>query len=116
MIRAEVHSDDDKVTATFDATPFFEQATLAELLGLADIGWGGNSEADAVALFMHVKDKNVRRVFEYLSFHPSFQYSGDRVGFECKVNERDAAAWVRANKPEWFDTVWPDGFDGEEDS
>src|SRR5205823_1079481 len=52
MIRAEVHSDDHKVKASFDATAFFERATLEEVLGLAEIGWGGNYEADGVAQFL----------------------------------------------------------------
>jgi hypothetical protein len=70
------------------------------VLGLADIGWGGNDEADAVAQFLQARDTPVARVFQYLSFEPTRPHSDQRLGFECRVSEEDAARWVRANRPE----------------
>jgi hypothetical protein len=49
MIRAEAHSNDYKVTAKFEATPWFAQASEESILQLARQEWGGDYAADAVA-------------------------------------------------------------------
>jgi hypothetical protein len=96
MIRAEIHSDDFRQTAKFDATPWFEQATDAEILALHDIDWGGHYEADAVA--QHLSDmpgyESVADVLGYC------QETGE-VGFECHVHAEDILVWLTANRPEF---------------
>jgi hypothetical protein len=101
MIRAEVHSDDHHLTASFDATPFFERATLGEIVALKGIGWGGNYQSDAVALFMLDKAPDVAEVFRYLDSNPTNR-GGFPTGFECRVCEKDVARWVQTHRPEWF--------------
>jgi hypothetical protein len=108
MIRAEVQTDDDRFSASFDATPFFERASLDELLALRDSDWGGHQAADAVALFMLEKDAEVADLFRYLALDP---VSGDGfpVGFECYVCEADVARWVKVNRPGWYERIWGGG-------
>lgn len=98
MIRAEVHSDDYKVEAKFDATKWFEQAIVNEIMALRMCDFGGDSPADAVALFMAEYDPQVARVFDYLEFKPTMPYSNDSVGFECHVDADDAIAWLSENQ------------------
>jgi hypothetical protein len=114
MIRAEVHGDDHRAPASFDATPFFGQATLEDIQGLRAVGWGGDYEADRVAQFMGDQDGQVARVFHHLSFGPARPGSTDPVGFESHVCEEDVARRVKASRPDWFGKVWPDGIDVSE--
>ena len=106
MILAEVHTDDCKCFAFFDATSFFEHATAEEISGLKAIGWGGNHQADAVALFMLERDAGVTRVFRYLDENAIRR--GLPAGFECLVREADVICWVRANRPTWLPLIWDD--------
>ena len=96
-IPAEVHSDDHKVTANFDAVAYFVQASDDELVGLVDCGFGGDYPADEVAQFMADLDEGVERVFMYLSFEP--EHFGEKVGFECHVDQRPALLWIKAHRP-----------------
>lgn len=97
MIRAECHSDDFVYDANFDATPWFEQASTDEIIALARVGWGGDREADEVARFFKTANVDVLAMFDYLE-KISDRY--DSCGFECRVNEADALAWVIANRPD----------------
>lgn len=97
IIPAEVHSDDHKVTANFDAVAYFVQASDDELVALVDCGFSGDYPADEVAQFMSDLDEGVERVFMYLSFEP--EHFGDRVGFECHVDQGPALLWIKAHRP-----------------
>jgi hypothetical protein len=96
-IPAEVHSDDHKVTATFDALQYFSQASDDDLVALVDCGFGGDYPADEVAQFMAEFDEGVARVFTYLSFEP--EHFGEKVGFECHVDQSPALRWIKSNRP-----------------
>jgi len=90
MIRAEAHSDDFKHTAKFDATPWFEQVTVEEIIELAECGWGGDQPADQVAQFFDGETgyEGVTSMFE-----------NKDGGFECHVHEADVFAWLASNRP-----------------
>lgn len=100
MIHAEVHSDDHVWTASFDATPFFEQVSLQDLQDLAHCDWGGDYPADAVAEFMDEKDPGVTEVFKYKD-------KKEAQGFECNIREHSAFVWVKANRSDWVAKIWP---------
>ena len=97
-IRAEVHSDDLVFEVAFDAEPWFVQATDDDILDLADIGWGGNYPADAVA---HFFEDSIHEIGDLMGYCQR----KDGVGFECHVNEEDALKWLAASRPELFDRV-----------
>lgn len=97
VIRAEVHSDDFRVTARFDAEPFFRQATDQDLLDLAAVEWGGDQAADRVAREMEGYQgyEPVRQVMDYVR-------NTRDCGFECHVHAQDAEAWLLAHRPSLY--------------
>jgi hypothetical protein len=98
-IGAETHSDDHQHEVDFDAESWFEQASDDEIIDLAKTGWGGDVDADEVALFFEGKHDGVTAMFAYLATRPKMSLSRDTVGYECNVTESDALAWVVANRP-----------------
>jgi hypothetical protein len=100
MIRAEAHSDDHNVEIEVDATAWFQQATDAEILELADCEWGGDYPADGVAEFC--SDGDTKRLFDYLAIIQGDRSKKDCGGFECHVNDADALAWLKENRSYLF--------------
>lgn len=98
-IRAEVHSDDHAHVASFNALPWFEQASDDEIQELAGIDWGGDYAADAVAEFCEDTSDDVAAVFKH---------KGNQ-GFECNVCEADAFRWLQKHRPALVPILWPDG-------
>lgn len=90
-VQAEVHSDDHKAAASFDARLWFEQATDEDIRELAGIGWGGDYEADAVARYMEDRNEDVAGVFTYARTAA--------LGFECHVDEASALAYLAIRRP-----------------
>lgn len=115
QVSATVHTDDYKFEFTFNATRWFESADDAMITALAHCGFGGDKPADDVAVFFDGEVPNVTKVFKYLSLDPlMFGSKGDPVGFECYVEPEEARAWIKANKPALFKTLWEE-CDDEED-
>lgn len=100
MIYAEVHSDDHNVKTEFDATPWFEQAFVKDLIELSKCGWGGDYPADNVAKFCSDFDENVQKVFDYLDVIKDDPSKKDCCGFECHIDRESAIEWLKANRPE----------------
>lgn len=92
MVTAEVHSDSHRWTANFDVTPWFVQADDKDIIELAEIGWGGDYAADAVARFCEDLNKDVAHVLETVR-------ELDDEGFECHVHKEQALEWIKANRP-----------------
>jgi hypothetical protein len=113
-VSAGVRSDDQRAVAQFDATPYFEQADDDDLWELARKGWSGCKQADWVAEYMADLDKHVRSVFDYLASHPTMPGSRETQGFECSVDDDDARAWVKANRPALFRRLVEEGLADEE--
>src|SRR2546421_10930454 len=88
MIAARIHTDDGHHKVHFDATPWFEHATIEEINGLRRIEYGGNYEADSVAEFVADNDINleVKEVLEYCNRQD--------IGFEVYVDEKAAERWI----------------------
>lgn len=107
LIPAKVRTDDDKLSADFDAQPFFEQAIDVDLIELVRQGCGGDFAADYVAEYMQNHDEGVKNVFIYLRGRP--QQFGEPVLSVCHVNEQAALAWLRVNRPSlWAQLVEDD--------
>lgn len=99
MIRAEVHSDDRNVQRSFDAEPYFQQASDQTLVELARCGWGGDYPADEVALWAADENPDVAQVFSYLEIIAGDRSKKNCCGFECHIDREDAHAWVQMNRP-----------------
>lgn len=96
-IPAVCYPDDQRVTANFDAKPWFAQASDGELYRLAECGWGGDDPADEVARFMVTRDSEVSAMFSYqegenLARHV---HGHDTMGFECHIMEPETTlTWL----------------------
>ena len=99
-IRAEVHSDDYRYTAKFDATPWFKRASEEEIIALHECDWGGDWAADYVALFFNDKAgcEDVSVLFAYVR-------KVDGIGFECTVHDSDALNWLYRHRPVIFHRI-----------
>ena len=96
-VSAEAHSDDHACEVTFDATPYFEQASDEDLFKLAVCGWGGDYPADTVAIFMADQpgQTQLTDLFKYLEI----ARRAKDIGFECHVDAEEAMVWMEANRP-----------------
>ena len=105
MIQAKCHTVDDKCVVEFDATPWFEQADAQSIILLAGRRWAAPWVADAL-----------ERRPDYAQLHDLLQYARERLQresvedptwptFECRVNDRDALAWLAQNRPEVADAL-----------
>lgn len=101
MIRAEVHDDEFRTSARFDATAWFEQASDTEILDLAKIDWRGDYAADAVAEFFEGHNigtpDTVDDVFKAVNVLDT--------GFEVSVEPDDAIRWVEKNRPHLMEQI-----------
>lgn len=109
-VRARAHSDDGAVVASFDAGTWFAEAADDEILALAAIGWGGDYAADDVATGTFARDPGagdgaLARLFAYLEAGPTMGRKNDQVGFECRVDEEDALAWIARYRPALAEAV-----------
>jgi hypothetical protein len=104
MIKAECHSDDRNVEVSFDATPWFKQASDKDILDLANCGWGGDYPADEVAEWMAGDKgrrgvKRIAEMFKYLEIIHGDPSKKNAQGFECHVDEEDARKCLAENRP-----------------
>lgn len=95
LIRAEAHSDDRVIEATFEAHAWFIGASVEDILALAAEEWGTCEVADGVALH-HETGPRLTLLFDYIHSKNAIQRD---VGFECNVNSDDAMAWLRHQRP-----------------
>ena len=95
MIKAEAHSDDRAVEVNFDAGPWFERADNKEIVKLVCCEFGGDYPADEVAQDSADWEPDLEDMFKYIEL----RHSVENIGFECHVDEDDAVAWIKNNRP-----------------
>ncbi len=100
-VRAEVHTDDHAFEYDFDAAPWFEQATIEQIIALANCGWGGDYPADVVAHWMADYDERLQLLFSYLEIAAKTE----AVGFECHIDDGDAGRWLAEHRPRLLATI-----------
>jgi hypothetical protein len=95
-IPAEVHSDDHAAEASFDAAPWFRQASDQDIKDLIECGFRGDYPADEVAQWEAnvTANEEVIEVFTYVCTRRNVA----DIGFECSVDEDAAFNWLRANR------------------
>lgn len=104
-VKAEVHTDDRAHEIEFDAEPYLAQATDGNIQALIDCGWGGDYPADEVVIFFTGKNQEIDSMFEYLHSIRDLRSKRDAGGFECRVDEGSALAWLAKNRPILFSTL-----------
>lgn len=101
MIRAEVHDDEFRTSAKFDATSWFEQASDSEIIELASIDWSNNTATDTVAEFYEGHNvgspDTVDDVFKAVNVLDT--------GFEVSVESADAIAWIQEKRPHLMNQI-----------
>jgi hypothetical protein len=97
IISAEVHSDDHLHEVTFNALPWFEAANDNDIFALYQIGWGGEAEADEVALALESREPDIAALYQHTLATKHFK---DPVGYECNVDAEDAMTWLQNHRPE----------------
>ena len=95
MIKAKAHSDDYAVEVKFDAEKWLAQATDQEIIDLVRREFGGDYPADDVAIASADWSEELASMFTYIEARSRVE----TIGFECHVDENDAIAWIKANRP-----------------
>jgi hypothetical protein len=96
-IRARCFSDDKKHKVSFDAVKWFEYAPDEQIAFLADIGWGKESPAHEVVLYMMDLDKKIYAMMTHIGEHLKDE-TKPKMGFSCTVNRKQALEWVKNNR------------------
>lgn len=96
-IKGTIRSDDGNESADFDALPWFQRASDAELVALARKDYGGDYEADEVA--RNTEDEGIARVLDYCAHDDDGNRITDPVGFEVHIDEEAARAWIDEYRP-----------------
>ena len=92
MVKAECHSDDRKIEASFDAEPYLIQATDDQIKSLIACGLGGDYPADRIVEFFAGTLNDVRKMFDYCADKDE--------GFECHITDTEAFwAWIKTHRP-----------------
>ena len=102
MISATLKSDDGFASISFDATPWFEQASDQEIIELAGCGCGGDYPADEVSQFF--SGSITAQVFDYLDNHPARE-TNSAIGHETHVDMDEAVEWIIENRPQVAETL-----------
>lgn len=97
MIHATLRSDDGFASVSFDATPWFEQASDKEIINLSQCGWSGDYPADEVSQFF--SGGVTGQVFDYLDTHP-LRETNDAIGHETHIDADEAIEWIIENRPD----------------
>lgn len=97
-IAAEVHTDDRIYEVSFDAAPYFAQASDEDLRELHKCGWGCDYPADNVAHFMDAVSPEVGAMFAYNA-------RSRQPGFECNVEGDEAMTWLKQHRPVLFEEL-----------
>lgn len=108
-VMAEVYSDDRNLEAPFDAAPWFARASDDEIVDLAEIDWSGDEPADVVAEHFIGSHAGVDSVFDYLNALNT-RRGADSMGFECRIDEDSAMAWLKQHRPELWRRIKLNGF------
>lgn len=99
VIPAEAHSDDHVIEVEFDSEAWFESASDDEIRALAGIDWGGDYEADQIALTLSEYDEDLKSLFDYLYLRNNREHAHPKIGYEVHVREAAALDWLSTKKP-----------------
>ena len=106
-VKASIHSDDYVYEHDFDASPWFQTATLKEIKELSKCGWGGDQAADAVAYELEDTNEDIGHLLAYCQ-------KKDECGFEVHVDETSAKRWLLEHRAEDLKKLldWEEDQDG----
>lgn len=94
MISAKVHTDDRVFEISFDAEPWFAQATEQDIFDLASCGWGDDYPSDDIAMWFADSISDIDEMFSYIE---RVDGTVRKTGFECYINVGDVMKWLDVN-------------------
>jgi hypothetical protein len=100
MIHTQCHTADNKMSTTFDATPWFIEAAAVSIIHLAQQGWCATTVADA--LQHRPGYERLRELIQYATERLQEESQEDPTWstFECVVSGPEALAWLDAHRPD----------------
>jgi hypothetical protein len=100
MIHAQCRTADDRMSITFDATPWFSEADAESIIRLAQHGWSSPWVADA--LQSRPGYEQLRELLRYATERLEEESLEDPTWstFECVVSGPDAMAWLNEHRPD----------------
>jgi uncharacterized membrane protein len=99
-IHALCHTADEKMSVTFDATPWFREADAESIIKVAKQGWSSPWIADAL---QHRSGyERLRELMQYATQRLQQESLEDPTWstFECIVTGPEAVAWLEAQRPD----------------
>lgn len=93
MINAKVSTNDGVAKATFDATEWFQQATIEKILNVVQANYDDDSSLHEIALHME-SNPDLKKFFGYIASANNFK----SVYWSCSVDKQQALAWIAENK------------------
>jgi hypothetical protein len=96
MIKTEVYTDDRRLETTFDATPWFVQASDEAIRALIDCDFGGDYASDEIAIWFG-DNAEIAEIFTYLDIVN--RAARESIGFEVNVDKDSVLEWLAANRP-----------------
>lgn len=94
-VKASFWTDDRSYEVSFNAAPYFSQASVDKLLSIAEVGFVGDSCTDRVAEYMADRrlNEDLVEAFEYLGALSKARLR-EPVGFECRIDDEDFYRWM----------------------
>jgi hypothetical protein len=98
-MRGSSSGADEKMSVTFDASPWFSEADAESIIHLARQGWSGTGVADAVK--HRPGYERLRELMQYAAQRLEEESLEDPNWntFECTVSGPEALAWLDAYRP-----------------
>lgn len=101
MIRASIQTDDGALERKFDATAYFENADIYDVVDLARNQWYGEAKDNIADYF---RGTDLKEVYDYLENHPQRE-TNDTVGFVVSLVPFQVLAWLGKNRPEVMEAI-----------
>ncbi len=99
-IPATFRTGDGIARAEFDAAPWFQQASVEEIVNLAAEGWSGGYCGDEVAAWFDGKDAGVTAVYRYIEATQDLPGEVDCGGSDFRAEEKHVLNWLREHRPD----------------
>ena len=102
-VQGQVWSPDNREFAVFDAAPWFQQASDADVMSLFRDGWAGEFASSTIVPFQASRDAHIQDVVDYVAAKNEELEAEGIAG--CRIGKWDALAWLKLNNAALFETI-----------
>lgn len=100
VIEGTIIDDSLQKGASFDAEPFFQQASFDDLKAMMLVGWGVDIVVDKVPQYIRTTNQEINKLLEVFESSPENEPGIDHV-YNTILDENDVEKWLMQNRPEW---------------